>query len=91
MSKGSASRIKNVAAYKDNFESIFGKKDPILKEPFQSDLLREPGKSPGSAIIDIHMALVEKFRTAGGSVEHHYLLQKVRESAWDLYTHVDCK
>jgi hypothetical protein len=91
MSKGSMSRVRDTVTYKNNYDSIFGKKNPALKEAFSIELLDEPIQDAKPSMIDKHMDLVEKFRMAGGSAEHHHLKQLVRESAWNLFLRVDCK
>ncbi len=83
MSKGSMSRVRDTVAYKNNFDAIFGKKKPVQEAPFSIELLDDPVEAEQS-IIDKHMELVEKFRMAGGSAEHHALKQMVTDSAWGL-------
>jgi hypothetical protein len=83
MSKGSMSRVRDTVAYKNNYDSIFGNKDPATKAPFSVELLDDPVETEQS-MVDKHMELVEKFRVAGGSAEHHALKQMVSDSAWSL-------
>lgn len=77
MSKGSQSRVKDVRAYKDNYDAIFSKKRVELPAVPPID---HNTAGPKTKAVDKHMALVESYRMSGGSAEHRANQQAVRES-----------